>query len=88
MIGVLDPATPYPYLLYTLAGAGIVAYLVPKSVATLPPVLQSAYYANPFARILAAVVYWLLWPFMALMLVVALVCQVAIWVLDLLEDDK
>lgn len=87
MLGVLDPTTPYPYLLYTLAGAGVVAYALPKSVEGLEPAVRDIYNAHPPARALCALVYWALWPLFAVLLLIAAVVGVAMWVIDLFEDE-
>jgi hypothetical protein len=85
-MSVLDPATPWPYLLYTLAGAGFVAFALPRAMNGMPPVAQDIYRLNPYARPLAALVYWVLWPLLASILALAGIVSLALRIMDLFDD--
>lgn len=86
-MNVLDPATPFPYLLYTLAGAGIVAYALPRSINALDQAHRDAYLAHAPARAVAALVFWAIWPLLALLLGVEAIATVVLWVIDLFDDE-
>lgn len=87
MPGVLDPTTPYPWLLYILAGAGVVAFALPRSINRSEPVVRDIYNAHAPARALCAVVYWALWPVVASLLVLEVAARIALWLIDLFDDD-
>jgi hypothetical protein len=86
-VSVLDPATPWPYLLYSLAGAGVVAHVMPSSLNRLPAAERDAYRAHPGMRALAAIVMWAIWPLLAFFVALEGLARIVLWVVDLFDHD-
>lgn len=82
MNAALDPATPYPYLLYTLAGAAVVCIAVPKALNAVSQLERDAFRAHPQSQAMLYLVMWLLWPIIGALLFVEAVCNVILWGLD------
>jgi len=89
-VSVLDPTTPYPYLLYTLFGAGVVAYFLPKALEDAPQLLRDTFNARPALYPIAAIVLWTIWPLIFGLFLLALLAGLALRILDSLlkQGDK
>jgi hypothetical protein len=81
--GILDPAGPWVWLLYTLAGAGFIAAVLPWMVKMNPPIVRDIYAANPGFRALVAIVLWAIWPVLVGSLLIGLIWGGTMWVWDL-----
>jgi hypothetical protein len=86
-VNVLDPATPFPYLLYSLAGAGVVAYVLPQSLERLSQLERDLYAAHPPLKAFAALVMWAIWPLLAFFVALEAIARVALWFIDLFDSD-
>lgn len=81
-MSVLDPNTPWPYLLYVLAGAGVVAWVVPRTVKLLEGAEREAYNAQPQARMLVALTFWVFWPLVAALLLLTTILATGLRIYD------
>jgi hypothetical protein len=71
-VSVLDPATPWPWLLYALAGAGLAAYVVPEVLNSrhVTAAVRETFRAHPPAMAFMYVVMWAIWPFLAAIMLI------------------
>lgn len=71
-MSVLDPATPWPWLLYALAGAGLAAYAVPEVLNKgVPAVQRDAVRAHPPIHAVLYLIVWAVWPLLAAVMLVS-----------------
>lgn len=61
-MSVLDPSTPYPWLLYTLAGAAVATRAVPVALDDMTQLQRDLFRAHPAALAVLALICWTLWP--------------------------
>lgn len=87
-MSVLDPTTPWPWLLYVLAGAGVVAFALPRAMQALGQAGRDAFRAYPSIQVVAALVFWAIWPLLALLLLLEGAATAILWVSNRFGGDR
>lgn len=64
-MGLLDPRGPWVWLLYALAGAGVVTGVLPSIINQMSQVNRDAYRAHPPVQAFIWLLGWAFWPLLA-----------------------